>query len=298
MRGDPNDSPEVDQQADPMLVAENPPSPETPLGVPIRAQKKLAVPPPVVRKKLRQARKNTLRTLAIDIGGSGIKMVVLDEGGKMLTTRARVATPQSATPHHVFTAIQKLARQKGRFDRVSVGFPGVVKDGVVYTAPNLGPQWKNCKLEKILRQKLHRPVRASNDADVQGFGVIRGKGVEMVITLGTGVGSALFVNGILVPNLELGHHPFIKGKTYEEKLGHAALEKSGKKKWNKRLKEAIAELHLIFNYDTLYLSGGNTKYIRFKLPPNTKVVSNEAGLWGGIALWKDGTLRGASLAIV
>ena len=157
----------------------------------------------------------------------------------------------------------------------------------MFTAPNLGPRWKNFNLAQTLRQKLRRPVRISNDADVQGFGVITGRGVEMVITLGTGVGSALFVDGVLVPNLELGHHPFLKGKTYEEKLSHAALEKAGKKKWNKRLVKAVQELQLIFNYDKLYLGGGNSKHISVKLPPNTKVVSNEAGLWGGIALWRD-----------
>lgn len=231
--------------------------------------------------------KGKIKTLAVDIGGTGVKVIVLDEAGKPVTERMRVPTPQPATPRAVIAAVQKLAKSQGHFDRVSVGFPGVVKDGVVFTAPNLGPQWKNHPLAKLLRQKLHRPVRVCNDADVQGFGVIKGKGVEMVITLGTGVGSALFVDGRLVPNLELGHHPFLKGKTYEERLGRAALEKAGKKKWNKRLLQAIAQLQLIFNYHTLFIGGGNAKFIDKKLPPNTKIVSNQAGLWGGIALWHD-----------
>jgi polyphosphate glucokinase len=229
----------------------------------------------------------SLRTLVVDVGGTGIKAEILNEKGKSLTSRARVPTPRPATPSAVVAEIQMLAKKQGKFNRVSVGFPGVVKNGIVFTAPNLGPQWKNVNLEKILRQKLHRPVRISNDADVQGFGVITGRGVEMVITVGTGVGSALFVNGVLVPNLELGHHPFLKGKTYEEKLSHAALEKAGKKKWNKRLMKAVQELQAIFNYDRLYLGGGNSKHISMKLPPNTKIVSNEAGLRGGIALWRD-----------
>ncbi len=229
----------------------------------------------------------SLRILVIDIGGTGIKAEILNEKGKTLNPRARVPTPQPATPAAVMAEIRKLAKKEGKFDRVSVGFPGVVKNVVVITAPNLGPRWKNFDLAKVLRRELRRPVRISNDADVQGFGVISGRGVEMVITLGTGVGSALFVNGVMVPNLELGHHPFLKGKTYEEKLSHAALEKAGKKKWNKRLLKAVQEIQLIFNYDKLYLGGGNSKHISIKLPPNTKVVSNEAGLWGGIALWRD-----------
>ncbi len=227
------------------------------------------------------------RTLAVDIGGTGVKLIVLDDQGRPVTERARVATPQPATPRAVVNAIVKLAKTQGAFDRVSVGFPGVVKDGIVYTAANLGTSWQGQNLARILRQKLHRPVRVCNDADVQGFGVIKGKGVEMVITLGTGVGSALFVDGKLVPNLELGHHPFLKGKTYEEKLGRQALEEFGKKKWNKQLKKAINELQLIFNYHKLYIGGGNAKFIKLKLPPNTKIVSNQAGLWGGIALWQD-----------
>ncbi|MBZ5536915.1 MAG: ROK family protein [Acidobacteriia bacterium] len=231
--------------------------------------------------------KKSLRTLVIDVGGAGIKAEVLNEKGKSLTPRARVSTPQPATPAAVVAEIQTLAKKQGKFDRVSVGFPGVVKNGLVLTAPNLGERWKNFNLGKILRQKLRQPVRISNDADVQGFGVITGRGVEMVITLGTGVGSALFVNGVLVPNLELGHHPFLKGKTYEEKLSNAALEKAGKKKWNKRLMKAVQQLQLIFNYDRLYLGGGNSKHVLFKLPPNARKISNEAGLWGGIALWRD-----------
>lgn len=231
--------------------------------------------------------KDALRTLAVDIGGTGLKVEVLDEKGKPLTERARIPTPRPATPRAVIEAISQLAKSRGGFDRVSAGFPGVVKNGVVHTAANLGPQWKGFDLAKALRRKLRKPVRVANDADVQGFGVIKGREVEMVITLGTGVGSALFLDGRLVPNLELGHHPFFRGKTYEEKLGRPALEKIGKKKWNKRLLKAIHQLQLIFNYHTLFIGGGNAKHISTKLPPNTKIVSNQAGLWGGIALWKN-----------
>jgi polyphosphate glucokinase len=95
------------------------------------------------------------------------------------------------------------------------------------------------------------------------------------------------VDGKLVPNLELGHHPFQKGKTYEELLGDAVLKKIGKKKWNKRLVRAIQTLDLVFNYDRLYFGGGNAAHITRKLPSNVKIVSNVAGLLGGITLWRD-----------
>jgi polyphosphate glucokinase len=108
----------------------------------------------------------------------------------------------------------------------------------------------------------------------------------LVITLGTGFGSVLFVDGHRI-HLELGHHPFHDGKTYEDELGHLALEKKGKRKWNKLLSEAIDELARTFGYDRLYIGGGNTKFIKFELPANVKVVSNEEGLRGGIKLWDE-----------
>lgn len=228
-----------------------------------------------------------VRTLAVDIGGTGIKALVLSTTGKPLTERSRIKTPRPATPGAVINAIVGLAKEQGKFDRVSVGFPGVVRRGVTVTAPNLDGNWRHFKLAETLSQKLGKPVRAANDADVQGFGAIKGQGVELVITLGTGFGSALFVDGRLVPNLEIAHHPFDKGQTYEEKLGDAARKKIGKKKWNRRLLKAIATLEHAFNYDHLYIGGGNAQKIITKLPSNTRIVENVAGLLGGIALWKD-----------
>ena len=237
-------------------------------------------------RRSRSSQKNALRTLVVDIGGTGIKAELLDERGRPLTNRARIPTPKRATPHQVIAIIRKLAMGLGEFDRVSVGFPGVTKNGVIYTAPNLGKGWNNFKLEQKLRRALKRPVRVANDADIQGLGSISGRGIELVITLGTGVGSAVFTNGTRL-HLELGHHPFHKGKTYEDELGYPTLLKKGKKWWNKRLREAIEDLKIAFNYDRLLLGGGNTKYIRFEPPGDVKIVSNEEGLLGGIKLWQD-----------
>jgi polyphosphate glucokinase len=228
-----------------------------------------------------------VRTLAVDIGGTGIKALVLSATGKPLTERARVKTPRPATPGAVINTIVGMAKDQGVFGRVSVGFPGVVRRGVTVTAPNLDGNWRNFKLAETLSKKLGKPVRVANDADVQGFGAIGGQGVELVITLGTGFGSALFLDGKLVPNLELAHHPFQKDQTYEEKLGDAVRKKIGKKKWNKRLLKAIRALDHAFNYDRLYIGGGNAQKINFKLPANVKAVENVAGLLGGIALWRD-----------
>jgi len=117
--------------------------------------------------------------------------------------------------------------------------------------------------------------------------VVTGTGVEMVLTLGTGLGCALFVNGRYVPNLELAHHPLRKGRTYEEHVGNEAYEKVGKKKWNKRVRQVLAQVQPIFNPDLIYLGGGNAKHLKGDLPRNVKVTENVAGLLGGIALWKD-----------
>ncbi|MBL8150999.1 MAG: ROK family protein [Blastocatellia bacterium] len=228
------------------------------------------------------------KTLCVDIGGSGIKVMVLDAAGTPVTERARRETPQPAQPQSCVEVICDLAKEQGEYDRVSVGFPGVVDEGITHTAPNLHPDWEGFELAKRLEELLGKPVRVANDADVQGFGVITSHGVELVLTLGTGLGSALFVNGHLVPNLELGHHPFRKGETYEEQVGRAALDAVGKKKWNRRIKIMIELLQKILNYRTLYIGGGNAKKVdREGLPENVKIVSNEAGLTGGIALWRD-----------
>lgn len=232
-----------------------------------------------------------LRTLAVDIGGSGIKAILLDDAGNPLTTRARVKTPRPATPKAVLDVIGTLAKAKGEFDRVSVGFPGVVKRGTTVTAPNLGDAWHGYKLAPALTRLLKKPVRIANDADVQGLGVISGRGIELVITLGTGVGSALFVDGRLVPNMELAHHAFRRDNTYEGQLGKAALKKAGPVKWNKRLARAVKILDQLFNYDRLYLGGGNAKHITMPLPSNVTIVPNEAGLLGGIALWREDPIR-------
>jgi polyphosphate glucokinase len=234
------------------------------------------------------AENGTIRTLSVDIGGSGIKVIVLDAAGHPLTERARVDTPHPATPEAVLSAISQLVAGQNGFDRISVGFPGVVRGGVTETAVNLDPNWVGFDLESELSKRTGKPVRVINDADMQGWGAISGQGVELVITLGTGFGSALFVDGRLVPNLEMGHHQFRKEETYEEQLGRAALDKVGEKKWNKRLEKAIASLQHLFNYNHLYIGGGEAKRVNIQLPENVKIISNQSGLLGGIALWRDG----------
>jgi polyphosphate glucokinase len=227
-----------------------------------------------------------VETLAIDIGGTGVKMMLLNGKGKPLTDRLRELTPVPATPEAVLALLDQLKQKIPKFDRVSVGFPGVVKQGTTLTAHNLDPKWKGFDLEQQLEQRWGKPVRVCNDAAVQGYGAIKGNGVELVLTFGTGLGSSLFTDGHLCPGLELAHHPWRKGKTYEEYLGKEGLKKYGLKQWNKFVQKVIEQTAKLFNWDYLYIGGGNAEKIDFQLGPNIMIVSNEDGLLGGVMLWE------------
>ncbi len=242
-------------------------------------------------KKKRSATRRGKRTLAIDIGGIGIKMVQLDAEGRALTDRVRRLTPQPGYPTRVMKVIRDMIdtqiAEVGAFDRVSVGFPGVMVRGCVRTAPNLSTErWRGFSLERAIAKYTGKPVRAINDADLQGYGVIRGTGVELVLTLGTGLGAALFAEGQLFPNLELGHHPFETGKTYEQLVADKELKRIGKSRWEKRVHRILAQLEPILNYDLLHLGGGNADNLdRKKLPRNVRLFGNVKGMTGGIRLW-------------
>ena len=151
------------------------------------------------------------------------------------------------------------------------------------------PEWEDLRIPLATRvtEITGKPCRAINDADMQGYGAIEGTGVEMMITLGTGMGSAIFTNGHLVPNLELGHHPLRKGKSYEELIGNAARRKIGNTKWNRRVRQAIAQILPIWNPRVLYIGGGNAKKLDSDLPPRVRLVPNVAGILGGTRLWED-----------
>jgi polyphosphate glucokinase len=225
-------------------------------------------------------------TLSIDIGGTGIKAMLLDPRGKPLSDRDRILTPAIPTPHAVLRVLDQLRARFPNFDRVSVGFPGVVKHGVTYVAVNLHPRWAHFPLERELQKRWRKPVRVANDASVQGYGAVKGHGVELVLTLGTGMGSSLFTDGCLCPGLELAHHPW-KKKTYEDYVGRRGLDQYNRKHWNKLVMEVIAQTRQLFNWDHLYIGGGNAKKIDFKLPPDVSIVSNEEGITGGVALWRE-----------
>ncbi|MHB8681417.1 MAG: ROK family protein [Acidimicrobiales bacterium] len=239
-------------------------------------------------------------TLAIDIGGTGLKASVLDAAGAMIADRVRVDTTYPCPPAVLVVDLVHLVAPLPAYDRVSAGFPGMVRGGHVLSAPHFstvgGPgtdtdpdlvrEWSDFDLAGALSTRLGVPARVANDADVQGAAVVSGKGLELVVTLGTGVGTAFFYKGALLPHLELAHHPFRKDETYNEQLGELARKTVGSTRWNKRVQKAVATLRALCFFDHCYIGGGNAKRIDGDLDDDVTVVDNSAGILGGIKLWE------------
>jgi polyphosphate glucokinase len=246
-------------------------------------------------------------TLAIDVGGTGLKASVLDAHGKMIADRVRVDTPYPLSPDDFVDVIAKLVQPLPRADRASMGFPGVVRNGRIVTAPHFitkkGPgtatvpallaAWTGFDAASRIGDKLSLPTRILNDADLQGLAVVTGSGLELVVTLGTGVGTALFQEGVLAPHLELAHHPFRKGDTYNDQLGEAAFEKVGVKRWRSRAVLAFEELYELVHYDHCFVGGGNARHLQGHIKGPITIVDNIAGILGGIKLWDDAAVPNA-----
>ncbi|MEM5438246.1 ROK family protein [Paraburkholderia diazotrophica] len=236
------------------------------------------------------------RILAIDVGGTGLKAAVLDSSGGMKSERVRVPTPHPCTPQQLVdmlaTLVQPLAHEHHPA-LMSIGFPGVVRDNRILTAPNIGDEsWRGFPLADELAARVGgMPVRMINDAEMQGLAAIEGHGIEFVLTLGTGAGTALFRDGELMPHLELAHHPVSKGRAYDQYIGNAAREKAGNKRWNRRVEKVIGILASLVNYDKLWIGGGNASRLTFELPANVAIVSNDAGIEGGAKLWHAKSVR-------
>ncbi len=243
-------------------------------------------------------------TLAIDIGGTGLKASVLDASGAMVADRVRVPTRYPLPPDTLVQRLTKLVRPLPGADRVSAGFPGMVRTGRVLSAPHFvtesGPgskvddelvsAWHRFDLAGALAEALGCPTRVANDADVQGAAVVEGMGLEFVITLGTGFGTSAFLDGRLLPHLEIAHQPFRKGETYNEQLGERTRREIGDQRWNTRVRKAIAQLDALVFFDRLYLGGGNARRVRRdelgEMLERTRIVDNAAGILGGIRLWE------------
>lgn len=239
-------------------------------------------------------------TLAIDIGGTGCKASVLDVEGHKLVDRVRTKTPYPCPPRVLVRELDRLTRQLPPWDRVSVGFPGFVRDGRVLTAPNLstkrGPgtplsrklveAWAGFPLAAELEGRLRKPTRLANDADMHGLAVIAGEGLELVLTLGTGLGTAVFLDGVPTPHLELALMPFHGRGTFQDHLGNKTRRRIGNRRWSKRVLEAVEMFDALLHIDRLYVGGGNAKKLTVDLGHRVELVDNAAGILGGIKLWQ------------
>jgi polyphosphate glucokinase len=239
------------------------------------------------------------RTLAIDCGGSGLKATVLDADGSMVTGRLRVDTPYPCPPERLISTLVELVAPLPAYHRVSVGFPGMIRAGLVMTTPHYvtvaGPftqrradleeAWFRFDVGAALEDALDKPTRVVNDAELAGLGVITGEGFEVVLTLGTGIGCALFDGGRLLPKLEISQAPFRKGLTYDELLGNHERKRLGNKRWSRRIARALDTLWPVFWWDRLYIGGGNAKHLVGDVGHDATILPNTAGLLGGVRLW-------------
>jgi polyphosphate glucokinase len=214
-----------------------------------------------------------MKILVIDVGGTHVK--VLASGRRVPLKFASGAT---LTPRRMVTEVKRLA-EGWRYDAVSIGYPGAVMHGrPVHEPHNLGPGWVGFDF----RRAFGKPVRMANDAAMQALGSYRG-GRMLFLGLGTGLGSALVIDGLVEP-MELAHLPYKKGRTFEDYVGLRGLERLGKKKWRRAVEEVAVRLKYALQAEDLVLGGGNAKLLK-TLPPDARLGNNANAFVGGFRLW-------------
>lgn len=242
-------------------------------------------------------------TLGIDCGGGGIKASVLDPSGNAVKGPVRTPTPYPLPPELLVSTFVDLAGQLPAADRVTIGMPGMVRKGEVIATPHYitkqGPRskvvpqlvraWAGFQMGKAAESALGLPTLVLNDAEVAGAAVIEGAGLEMIITLGTGLGNAIFLDGVLAPHAELSQGSVRWGLSYDDYLGEHERLRLGDSQWSRRLRRVIEGFESVYMWDRLYVGGGNAKRItetqREKMPAGVEYVGNEAGMVGGVRAW-------------
>ena len=248
----------------------------------------------------------TLHTLAIDCGGGGIKASVLDSAGTLRAPAVRVPTPYPLPPSRLVATLVEIAASLPPAQRVTVGMPGMIRHGVVIATPHYvtrsGPHtkvvpdlveaWADFDMQAAVGAALDLPALVLNDAEVHGAGVVAGTGVELVLTLGTGLGSSLFDGGRLAPHLELSQAPIRWGTSYDDYIGQIERARLGDGLWSRRVRRVVDGLRPVFCWDRLYLGGGNARQISAlvlgRLGDDVVVVPNSAGIIGGVRAWSLG----------
>ncbi|MEY4137655.1 MAG: polyphosphate glucokinase [Actinomycetota bacterium] len=242
-------------------------------------------------------------TLAIDCGGGGIKASVLDEAGTMRAHPIRVPTPYPLSTELFVQTLVDLAAELPKADRATVGMPGMIRHGVVITTPHYitksGPrtrvlpelveQWEGFDVKAALEAAFGIPTRVLNDAEVHAAGVIAGQGLELVLTLGTGLGCAIYDGGHLAPHLEMSQAPVRWGLSYDTYIGEHERRRLGDALWSRRIARVVDGLRPVFMWDRLYIGGGNSRHITpivlSKLGDDVVIVPNTAAMVGGARAW-------------
>jgi len=215
------------------------------------------------------------KVLAIDVGGSHVKTRVFGR-----REMRQFDSGPHLTPRKMVEQIHELTGD-WKFDAVSIGYPGVVLHGKIVAEPhNLGPGWVGFDFRKA----FGRPTRILNDAAMQAIGSYEG-GRMLFLGLGTGLGSALIVDGIVAP-MELAHLPFKKGRTYEDYVGDRGLRRLGGKKWRQNVAEMVAQLSTVLEADYVVIGGGNARKLK-RLPKNARLGNNDFAFIGGFRVWRD-----------
>jgi len=242
-------------------------------------------------------------TLTVDCGGTGIKASVLDKTGKVLIDFPYLKTPYPLSPSKLIGIIQDFVNADLRIKRVTVGLPGMIRNGKVVVIPhyintngprsavdpNLKKAWYGFDMQSILQKRLKIPTLVLNDAEVHAAAVIEGKGLETVLTFGTGLGSAIFSDGHLAPHLEISHATIRYGKSIDTWIGEQARRRMGNQLWSRRIKSLIQELYPMIIWDKLYIGGGNAQRISKSALKSfdykVKIIPNSAGVTGGVKAW-------------
>ena len=242
-------------------------------------------------------------TLTVDCGGTGIKASVLDKGGKVLIDFPYLKTPYPLSPSKLISLIEDFVKADNRIKRVTVGLPGMIRGGKVIVIPHYvnasGPRgvvdphlkkaWYGFDMQSMLKKKLKLPTLVLNDAVVHASAVITGKGLETVLTFGTGLGSAIFSDGVIAPHLEISHATIRYGKSIDSWIGEQARRRLGNQLWSRRVKSLIQELYPMIIWDKLYIGGGNAQRISKSALKSfdykVKIIPNSAGVTGGVKAW-------------
>ena len=242
-------------------------------------------------------------TLTVDCGGTGIKASVLDKAGQVLIDFPYLKTPYPLTPRNLIQIIKDFVIADNRINRVTIGLPGMIREGKIVVIPHYinknGPRtapdpqlkkaWYGFNIQEVLTKQLKIPVLVLNDAEVHGAAVITGKGLECVLTFGTGLGSAMFSEGKLAPHLEISHATIRYGKSIDAWIGEISRRRMGNQLWSRRVKTLIAELYPMIIWDKLYIGGGNSSRISKAAVKSfdykVKIIPNSAGVTGGVKAW-------------